>query len=71
MLTLFGFEMVSSTFEADSIEIVFRQEDVTLETQAWIDPDDPDKVCVAVLVTTGDHSTSSADFDEIMTLLSS
>ena len=69
MLPLFGFEVISSTFEADSMELVFSQEDLTLEAQAWIDPEEPDKLYVALLMTTEGPSVPSADFDEIVALL--
>ncbi len=66
ILPLLGFEVISSAFEADSMELVFSQENLTLEAQAWIALEEPDKLYVAVLTTTGELPP---DLDEIVALL--
>ena len=70
MLPLFGFEVISSTVGADSIELAFSQDGLNLEAQSWIDPEDPDRLYVATFLTDEeDPSIPGADFDEIMALL--
>jgi hypothetical protein len=69
ILPLFGFEVVSSTVEDDSIKAIFEQDDVTLSAEAWVEPEEPDKAYIAVLATAEEYEQLSEEFGEVISLL--
>ena len=70
ILPLFGFDVVYSNVGDDSIEAVFEQDDITLVTEAWIEPKVPNKVFIALLATAEEFEQLSDEFDEVISLLS-